>query len=213
MPQTINIDIVSDIVCPWCWVGWRYLTQAIEKSPHTVNVAWRPYMLDSNVPKDGMDYKSYMKAKFGDGPNNKFKAMRAHLEAVGPELGIDFRFTGIPKRANTLPAHQLMHWAQGQGRANDMAESLFQAFFTDHSDINQHNVLIDIAAQAGLDPDIIQDLFTKNADQDVVMNEIEQVSRAGIRSVPSYIYQGKYLVQGAQPAESHIEIIEKLAAE
>ena len=106
-----------------------------------------------------------------------------------------------------------MHWAQGQGRANDMAESLFQAFFTDHSDINQQNVLIDIAAQAGLDPDIIQDLFTKNADQDVVMNEIEQVSRAGIRSVPSYIYQGKYLVQGAQPAESHIEIIEKLAAE
>lgn len=213
MNHTINIDIISDIVCPWCWVGWRYLTRAIEQTPHTINVSWRAYMLDPNVPTAGVDYKDYMKAKFGDHPNNKFKAMRTHLEAIGPELGIDFRFNGIPKRANTLPAHQLMRWAQGQGRANEMAEGLFQAFFTAHRDINQETVLLDIAQHTGLDPEIIQDLYRKNADEDAVMQEIEQVSRAGIRSVPSYIYQGKYLIQGAQNTESHLKIIEKLAAE
>lgn len=213
MSASIHIDIVSDIVCPWCWVGWRYLNQAIEQTPHTINVTWRAYMLDATVPKEGMDYKAYMKNKFGDTPNNKFKIMREHLESAGPKLGIDFRFDGIPKRANTFAAHQLMHWAQGQNKGNDMAEALFQAFFTDHLDINDLNVLTDIAAKLDMDANIVKDLYAKQADEVTVTKEIHEVGRAGIRSVPTYIYQGKYLVQGAQDTAAHTNIINKLAAE
>jgi len=213
MSEPIRIDIVSDIVCPWCWLGWRYLERAIKASSHDIAVTWRPYMLDPNVPKEGVDYAAYMKQKFGGGPSNKFKAMRDHLETAGPNVAIDFRFDGIPKRPNTLPAHQLMHWAQGQDKANEMAEALFKALFTDHRDINQKDVLLDIAASVDMDANIIGDLYARGADEASIMTEINEVSRAGIRSVPSYIYQGKYLVQGAQPAESHIEIIERLAAE
>ena len=213
MSAPIHIDIISDIVCPWCWVGWRYLKPAIEQSSQAVNVTWRAYMLDANVPKEGMDYKAYMKNKFGDTPNNKFKQMRAHLEGVGPDLGIDFRFDGIPKRANTLAAHQLMYWAQGQNKANEMAEALFQAFFTDHLDINDHNVLVDIAAKLDMDANIVKDLYKKQADETVITNEINEVGRAGIRSVPTYIYQGKYLVQGAQNTNAHMNIINKIATE
>ena len=211
--EPITVDIISDIVCPWCWLGWRYLKQAINDTDHDVKVTWRAYMLDANVPKDGMDYKTYMKAKFGDAPSNKFKIMRQHLEAQGPSVGIDFRFDGIPKRANTLASHQLMYWAQGQNNAGDMAEALFKAFFTDHHDINQTSVLLDIANSVGMDTDIISDLYKKQADEDTVMTEINQVSRAGITSVPSYIYQGKYLVQGAQGKDAHAQVIEKLAEE
>ena len=213
MSTPIHIDIVSDIVCPWCWVGWRYLKQAIDKSPETVNVTWRAYMLDPNVPKGGMDYKSYMRNKFGASPNNKFKLMRNHLEEIGPKLGINFRFDGIPKRANTLAAHQLMYWAQGQEKANQMAEALFQAFFTDHLDINDHNILIDIAEKCDMNPEIVKDLYAKDADETVIMNEINEVGRAEIRSVPTYIYQGKYLLQGAQDTATHMNVIDKLASE
>lgn len=213
MSTPIHIDIISDIVCPWCWVGWRYLKPAIEQSSITVNVTWRAYMLDANVPKEGMDYKAYMKKKFGDTPNNKFKQMRTHLESVGPDLGINFQFDGIPKRANTLAAHQLMYWAQGQDKANDMADALFQAFFTDHLDINNHNVLIDIAAKLDMDANIVKDLYKKQADETVITNEINEVGRAGIQSVPTYIYQGKYLVQGAQNTNTHMNIINKIATE
>ena len=213
MSATVHVDIISDIVCPWCWLGWRYLKQAIDETDHEVQVTWRAYMLDANVPKDGVDYKSYMKAKFGDTPDNKFRLMRDHLEAKGPDVGIDFRFDGIPKRANTLASHQLMRWAQGQGKANEMSEALFQAFFTDHRDINQASVLLGIAKSVGMDTDIIADLYDRGADADTVMAEIGEVSRAGINSVPSYIYQGKYLVQGAQGKEAHAQVIEKLASE
>ncbi len=219
----IRIDIISDIVCPWCWLGWRYLKAAIDQTAIPVEMRWRAYMLDTNVPKNGTDYKAYMAKKFGTAPDNRFAKMREHLEAAAPDAGIEFRFDGIPKRANTLAAHQLMHWAQeqntqeqntqGQNNANDMAEALFTAFFKDHLDINDQDVLLNLASEFGMDTDLIRTLYSKNADETVIMEDIAAVSRAGIRSVPSYIYQGKYLLQGAQPAKAHYDMIEKLSSD
>jgi len=213
LQKPIRIDIVSDIVCPWCWLGWRYLKAAIDKTETPVEVNWRAYMLDANVPKEGVDYKAYMTQKFGAAPDNRFAQMRQHLEAAAPDAGIAFKFDGIPKRANTLASHQLMRWAQGQGHANEMAEALFRAFFIDHSDINDQDVLLSLAESVDMDSDIVKSLYDQNADEAAVMEEIAQVSRAGIRSVPSYIYQGKYLVQGAQGADAHLQVIEKLSSE
>jgi len=105
-----------------------------------------------------------------------------------------------------------MRWAQGQDRANEMAEALFRAFFTDHQDINDLETLQTLAAQIGMDRNIVKDLYDKDADEDAVLGEIASISRAGIRSVPSYIYQGQYLVQGAQPAKAHLNMIETLSS-
>ena len=209
----LHIDIISDIVCPWCWLGWRYLKAAIDKTNHPIEVNWRAYMLDGNVPKNGVDYKSYMAEKFGGAPDNRFTQMRQHLEAAAPDAGIAFKFDGIPKRANTLASHQLMRWAQGQGRADDMAEALFRAFFTDHKDINDEAVLLSLAEAVDMDAGLIKELYAKGADEAAVMAEIAEVSRAGIRSVPSYIYNHQYLVQGAQGIDAHLKVIEKLSSE
>lgn len=212
-PTSVQIDIISDIVCPWCWLGWRYLKQAIDETKCDIEVGWRAYMLDPNVPAEGVDYKDYMKQKFGDAPDNRFAAMRTQLEAAAPDAGIEFRFDGIPKRANTMASHQLMRWAQGQGRANEMAEALFRAFFTDHQDINDQAVLLGLAKNIDMDTRIIKELYDDKADEKAIVDEIAAFGQMGIRSVPSYVYQGKYLVQGAQPASAHKEMIEKLSSE
>ena len=131
----IQVDIVSDIVCPWCWLGVRYFQKAAKQSKLEVSLSWRPFMLDPNVPEGGVPYHDYMKAKFGGGPSDRFKAMREALEAAGPGLGIDFKFDDIPMRPNTLDAHRLLRWAQGQSLGDAAADALFQAFFTDHKDV------------------------------------------------------------------------------
>jgi len=180
-PDTIHVDIVSDIVCPWCWLGTRYLHQALEEvkknDPKTkVTLTWRPYMLDPNVPAEGMAYRDYM-----------------------------------PMRPNTLKAHLLMKWAQGQDKGDLAAEALFKAFFEDLRDVGDSDVIIDIAKEIGLDTDIVSDLLAQNKDSDKIMAEIDYFRGLGISGVPSFIYNGSILIQGAQPAQTHIKAIEKAA--
>lgn len=166
-------------------------------------------MLDPNIPAKGVVYRDYMKSKFGTGPNDRFKAMREHLEAAAPEVGIDFRFSDIPMRPNTLKAHMLMKWAQGQNKGDQAAEALFKAFFADLRDVGNTDVIIDIAEEIGLDPVIVSDLLAQNKDSDKIMAEIAYFRGLGVSGVPSFIYNGSFLIQGAQPAETHIKAIEK----
>ncbi len=209
--KVVQVDIVSDIVCPWCWLGYRLFAQAAKQSNQDIQLTWRPYMLDPTVPRDGKPYKDYMRAKFGDGPSDRFKAMRAHLETAGPDVGIDFKFDEIPMRPNTLNAHRLMRWAAGQDLSTEMAEALFQAFFTDQKDVGDANTLTEIAAATGLDADIIADLLGSDKDEAAVTEEIQFFRQLGISGVPTFIYQGQFAVQGAQSPQSHLEAIEKAA--
>ena len=208
----VQVDIVSDIVCPWCWLGSRYLKQAIEKSGRRVNITWRPYMLDPDVPEGGVPYKDYMKKKFGDGPNNRFAAMRDMLEKSAPDAGINFRFGETPMRPNTLNAHRVMKWAEGQGVSDKTSESLFKAFFDELRDIGDAEVLADIAQEAGLDRDVVTDLLSGDNDKKSVTEEIAFFQGLGVSSVPCFIYNGQFAVQGAQPAETHLAAIEKAAS-
>lgn len=207
----VTVDIVSDIVCPWCWLGSRYFFKALEQSPHTVDLTWRPYMLDPTVPEPGLPYPDYMKQKFGDGPSNRFKAMREHLEAAAPEAGITFRFSDIPMRPNTLNAHRLMKWAQGQNKGHACAEALFKSFFDDLEDIGDLDVLRTIAVKIGLDGNLVGDLLAGDNDKQAVMQEIAYFQNLGVSGVPCFIYGGKFAVQGAQPPETHLAAIEKAA--
>jgi len=202
--QAIQVDIVSDIVCPWCWLGVRYFQKAAKLSKHDVNLTWRPYMLDPTVPEGGVPYTAYMKNKFGDGPKNRFKAMSEALEAQGPTVGIDFKFGQIPMRPNTLNAHRLLKWAQGQDLGDAASDALFRSFFTDLKDVGDHAILKEIAEEIGMDAELVEDLLEKEDDKNAVREEIMFFRNLGVNGVPCFIYNGQFAVQGAQPAEAHL---------
>ena len=209
--QTIQVDIVSDIVCPWCWLGVRYFQKAAKQSKYDVNLTWRPYMLDPAVPEEGTPYSAYMKQKFGNGPSNRFKAMRESLEAQGPTLGIDFKFDDILMRPNTLNAHRLLKWAQGQDLGDAASDALFRTFFTDLKDVGDHAILKEIAEEIGMDAKLVEELLAKDDDKNAVREEIMYFRNLGVNGVPCFIYNGQFAVQGAQPAETHLKAMEQAA--
>ncbi len=208
--QSVQVDIVSDVVCPWCWLGYRLFDKARKQIKTPITLTWRPYMLDPSVPADGMDYKAYMKTKFGDGPSDKFKAMRDMLEEKGPQYGIDFQFSKISRRPNTLNAHRLIRWAQNnENTGTETAEALFDAFFTQGHDIGDVAVLANISEIVGLDPQITADLLATDKDANAVREEIMFFRNLGISGVPTFIYNGEFAVQGAQDPDAHIQAIQQ----
>lgn len=210
--QAVQVDIVSDVVCPWCWLGYRLFDKARKQYNRPVQLTWRPYMLDPTVPSEGMDYKTYMKEKFGDGPSDKFKTMRSMLEEKGPELGIDFKFENISRRPNTLNAHRLLKWAQNNAEAGeDTSEKIFEAFFTNGEDIGDTSVLTRIAGEVGMDADLTQELLNGDQDAKEVQEEIMFFRGLGISGVPTFIYNGQFAVQGAQDPGVHLDALKKAA--
>lgn len=221
MSNKITIEMVSDLVCPWCWVGLRRLLTAIPLVPEIdVEIAFRPYQLDPAVPEQGMDYKTYMKNKFGtdiDDPakaasKNRWAQMRSALEEYGTAENIPFDFDHMTIRPNTTNAHRLVHWAQGQGKGLAAKEALFTAYFKDHRDIGDTKTLTDIGGEIGLDTDIISDLFAGDADKDTITHEANQFMQMGVSGVPCFIGNRKIAVQGAQSAEKLAEFIRTAAA-
>ncbi len=208
--QTVTIDIVSDIVCPWCWLGKQYLDAALLDTPDIqVQINWGPFMLDANIPEAGMPYPEYMKAKFGTGRSDKFKAMRAHLESAAGDAGIEFHFDDIPMRPNTLKAHLLIKWAAGQGKAHMASGALFKAFFQDLKDVGDTKVLADIANEIGMDGALVSELLETGRDVDKLKAELAYFQKLGVTSVPTFIYNGTFAISGGQPAAAHKDAIQK----
>lgn len=212
----VSIDIVLDPVCPWCWLGhryWNFARKALDGEVETETV-YRPFQLDAGVPRSGTDYAAYMKAKFGDAPDNRFKAMREHLEAAGPEVGIVFNFDEIARRPNTLDAHRLIRWAQGQGAAEAEAvvEGLFKAFFEERRDIGDRAVLAAIGEQAGLHRDVLDDLLKGDQDAGEVHQEEAFYRSLGVNAVPCFIFNGRFAVSGAEAPDVLAEAARKAAA-
>lgn len=201
--MTLHIEMVSDLVCPWCWVGLRRLKEAITKVPELdVEVLFRPFELDPTIPAGGTDYKAYMKAKFGsDQSRERSNQMRAALIQYGEEEGIPFDFDRITRRPNSFNAHRVVHWAQGQSLGLVAKEALFDAFFSKGLDIGDHEVLVTLAAEIGLDPNIISDLLAGDADVDTVRNEQKLFQQMGISGVPTFIALRQIAVQGAESSD------------
>ena len=199
MSKTVSVDIVADLVCPWCWLGKRNWDAALAEVPDIkVETVWRPYQLDPTIGKEGRPYKEYMAAKFSGEHAERWKQMREHLEQAGPAAGIDFNFDAIKHRPNTLNAHRLMRWATGQGKADAMAEALFEAFFKDGLDIGQTETLLDCAENAGLEHSIVADLLATDRDKKAVWDEEMFYRKLGVSGVPTYIFNGQFAVSGAQ---------------
>lgn len=208
--MTVRIDIVSDVVCPWCWLGKKRLETALEQSGEPAELIWRPYELDPAVPPEGLPYKDYMRAKFGDGPDDRFKTMRAHLEDAAPGAGITFRFGEQTMRPNTLNAHRLIRWAQGQKKGDAVVEALFRAYFDELRDIGDTAVLAEIAGENGLDSKIVTELLATDRDRDMVREEENYFRSLGVSGVPTFIFEGRHGVSGAQEPETLVKMIEKL---
>ena len=195
----LRVDVISDVVCPWCYVGKRRLEQALAAMPGVqAEVFWRPFQLDGTIAKGGIPRDQYLTDKFGE---DKAAEMYASLRDIGGELGIDFNFEAIKISPNTLDAHRVLRWAQAVGTQSAVKERLFQLFFLEGEDIGDPAVLAAVGAANGVEPDVIDRLLSSEADEAEVREEIETAQRMGIKGVPFYIFNSKVAISGAQPAE------------
>lgn len=198
--ERVTIDVVSDIACPWCYLGKARLELAIAEVQDEVgvDVNWRPYQLDPDATGTGTDYRSHLIEKLGGA--ERLDEIQETLRNYGREIGITFRFEDIKVRANTLDAHRLLHWAGIEGREiqDRVATALFKAYFEEGLNVTDHGVLTDIAGRCGLDPTLIGSLLASDADKATILDEIEAAREMGVSGVPFLIFDGQYAVSGAQ---------------
>ncbi|MCZ4092880.1 DsbA family oxidoreductase [Sinorhizobium psoraleae] len=211
--ETVKIDIVSDVVCPWCYLGKSRLDQAIANVAGDIHVMiqWRPYQLNPDLPPEGVDHKRHLAAKLG----GQEAVDQAHkmLEVLGQEDGIDFNFDAVKISPNTLDAHRLIRWAATNGEETqaEVVRLLFKANFEEGRNIGDHAVLLEIAEQAGLDGPVIAALLTSDADKDAVKQEIEVAREMGVSGVPCFIIEQQYAVMGAQSVDVLTNALREIA--
>jgi predicted DsbA family dithiol-disulfide isomerase len=194
--EPLTIDIVSDVVCPWCYLGEKRLEQALAEEAGPVVVRWRPYQLDPTIPEGGLDRAEYMAKKFGK--SGRLQSVHDNLTRLGAEVGLPFAFDKITRSPNTLDAHRLIRWATSAGVQSRVVDRLFEAYFVEGRDIGDRVVLTEIAAECGLDADLVERLLAEGADSEVVRQEVEQAQAMGVSGVPFFIFAGRLGVPGAQ---------------
>lgn len=208
----IRLDIISDIACPWCYVGKAYLDRALESRPdHPFLIEWHPFQLNPDMPKDGMDRRAYLEAKFGgkEGAVRAYAPLIGHAEAAGIELNLD----RITRQPNTLDAHRLIHWAGLEGRQTAMVSALFRAIWRDGRDVGDPETLLDIAGEVGLDRQMMERLLGSDSDAEDISARDAHARERGVTGVPTFVIANQHVVQGAQPTETWIQIIDDVAAE
>jgi len=209
----ISIDVVSDVMCPWCYIGKRRLEDALRALPEDieVDIRWRPYQLDPTLPKEGKDRKQYLREKFG-GSAGASNAYTAIMDA-GRQENIRFDFDAIAVSPNTLDAHRLIRWSASEApeTQNRLVDILFQAYFEDGKNIGKDSVLLDAAEEAGMDRPITETLLAGTADCEAVEKEIDTARRMGVTGVPCFIIENRYAIMGAQSADVLVRSIREVA--
>ena len=207
--RSIEIDVVSDVICPWCFLGKRRLDKAIGMLDDIkVEVNWRPFFLDPTIPKEGMSRRSYLENKFGA---ERLKTIHDPLIAAGKEDGVPYALDRITRTPNSLDAHRLMRWSHVSGKQHDVAERLFMAYWNAGLDVGDHAVLLKIAGDAGMDRDDVSEKLESGTDVETVNAEVSHAYRMGVTGVPCFIFAQKQGLIGAQPAEQLAEAIRRLA--
>ncbi|AID30051.1 disulfide bond formation protein DsbA [Mesorhizobium sp. SEMIA 3007] len=211
--NAITVDVVSDVVCPWCFIGQKRLDKAVAAAGDVdVHIRWRPFQLDPTIPPQGKDRREYMRAKFGS--DERIREIHARIEPLGEAEGISFAFDAIKVAPNTLDAHRLIRWAGAAGEAvqNRLVRRLFQLNFEEGVNIGDHAVLVEAAREAGMDASVVATLLPTDADVEAVRTEIATASRMGISGVPCFLLEGKYAVMGAQDVDTLADAIRQVAA-
>ncbi|MER8546945.1 DsbA family protein [Mesorhizobium sp. M0684] len=210
--SSITVDVVSDVVCPWCFIGQKRLDKAIAAVDIDVHIRWRPFQLDPTIPPEGKNRRDYMVAKFGS--EQRIREIHARIEPLGEAEGISFAFDAIKVAPNTLDAHRLIRWAGTAGEAiqNRLVRRLFQLNFEEGANLGDRAVLIEAAREAGMDASVVETLLPTDADVEAVRTEIATASRMGISGVPCFLLEGKYAVMGAQDADTLADALRQVAA-
>jgi predicted DsbA family dithiol-disulfide isomerase len=195
--QALTIDVVSDVVCPWCYLGKKRLARALaQEGGDPILVRWRPYQLDPTIPREGLERNAYMRAKFGD--SSRLQAVHARLEALGAEEGIAFAFSRIARAPNTLDAHRLIRWATVGDLQDHVVDRLFSLYFEEGEDISDRTLLVETARGCGMDAEVLAKLLEGDDDIREVQDEISKAQGLGVTGVPFFILADKFGVPGAQ---------------
>jgi len=205
-PEPFSISVISDVMCPWCFVGKRRLERALARLPHIdAMVTWWPFLLDPTIPPEGVDRGEYLRKKFGSADGGE---MYLALREVGREEGIEFAFDAIERSPNTVDAHRLIYWAGDPATQDALVERLFRLYFLEGADISDPDVLAGAAEAAGMDAEDIRARLADDRDRDKILTMVDQTAKAGVNAVPAFVLGGKRAVVGAQPVELMSEQIE-----
>lgn len=201
----VSVDVISDVICPWCYIGKRRLEKAIAAlgDNHNIQVRWHPFQLNPQMPKDGISRKEYRSRKFGSWERSM--ELDAKVVAVGESEGIHFAFDKIERTPNTVDAHRLIWLADQHGCQDTVVESLFRAYFTEGQDIGARETLIDVGAEAGLDRQAVESMLDSDEGMDAIANAREMSQRYGVDGVPFFIINQKIALSGAQESEVFVE--------
>ncbi len=207
--QPLRIDIISDVMCPWCIIGYRQLMQALEDTGTPHEIHWHPFELNPGMPPEGQNMREHIAEKYGATPEESAKS-RAQMTQFGDELGFVFDFNDDTRMHNTFATHQLLHWAGEQGRKHDLKMALFTAHFTHHRNLSDHAVLAEIAGEIGLDRAEALAVLNESRFADHVRVQQTYWMKQGIRSVPAAVFDSKHLVTGAQGVENYMKVLAHL---
>ena len=211
--QPLQVDIVSDVVCPWCIIGYKQLMAALSLMHGQFDVAihWHPFELNPQMPDEGQELQEHLVQKYGSSLEQG-QATRARLLALGESLGFTFDYFDGMRMVNTFRAHQLLHWASKQGRQTELKLALFEAFFTRREDVSDTAVLVDVAGRAGLNCSEASVILSEQSYAAAVRAEQQYWLEQEIYAVPTFVFQQQYIVPGAQETESFVRLLKKIQA-
>ena len=207
--MTVRVDIVSDVVCPWCVIGYHQLAKASDETGIGIDVHWHPFELNPDMAQEGENLREHLAAKYGTTLEGSIKS-RARLTEVGAALGFTFNYADDMAMVNTFRAHQLIDWAGAQGRAHDMKLALFAAFFTRREDLNNVDVLVGVAASIGFDRDTVRAVLNSGERTESVREKELFWNSRGVTGVPAMIFERQHLVTGAQGEANYASILKEL---
>jgi predicted DsbA family dithiol-disulfide isomerase len=205
----IKLDIMSDPICPWCYIGKTQLDRALkENKNHPFKIEWHPFQLNPDMPSVGMDRRDYLERKFG----GKKQAVQfySNIEQKAQELDLPINFSGMKRTPNTVNAHRLIHWAGLEDKQQKIIDELFDAYFCKAIDIGDHYVLCDIAKKAGLDQEIVSRLLVSDSDIKLISERDTHSRKMGVTAVPTFIIANQHVVPGSQTPEVWATIIIEL---
>ncbi len=208
----IEIDVISDVMCPWCYIGKRRLEKALAMLPGIeVDVRWRPFQLDHTIPETGMDRQEYLRNKFGSDADAA--QIYEPVRAAGRAENIPFQFEKIAISPNTLNAHRIIRWAMAEGVQDEVVERLFQLYFIEGANLTDKQVLADAAVDAGVDRAVVEHLLAGDTDKAETQAEIARIQQMGVTGVPAFIIGNRYAVMGAREPEIIAQAIQEVARE
>ena len=210
--KPLTIDIVSDVVCPWCYIGKHRIEEALKQVTDVpVEVNWRPFFLNPWVPREGISREEYLTTKFGS--VEAYKGIAGRVVAAAEQEGLSYRPELVARQPNTIDCHRLIHWADAIGKAPEMKQRLMELCFRDGGDLTDVNVLVQAAADCGLDASDVRARLATDEDVALVSGNAQEAAEKGISGVPTYVFAQKYAVSGAQDPQMLARAIRQVSAE